>query len=156
MNSESFKKAMSTLPTGITVVTTSYNNALYGFTANSFTSVSLLPPLVSFCIRKGSSSANGLIESNYFAVNILAEHQADLSMHFSKFHIEKFVNIPYTTGAYSSSPLISGAVSHLECKKFAHYQAGDHIIVIGEVVNAVVNTMDNPLVRQLGRYRELK
>lgn len=156
VNSERFKEAMSTLPTGVTVVTTSYNNKIFGFTASSFTSVSLSPPLVSFCINKGSSSVSSFTASDYFAVNILAEDQVNFSRHFAKFHTDKFANIPYTIGKYAHSPLIMGSASYIECKKFAQYQVGDHTIVVGEVVNTKVNNDSRPLVYYLRQYRGVK
>ena len=81
MNHERFKAAMSTLPTGVTVVTCSHNNKIFGFTANSFTSVSLSPPLVSFCIDQAASSVSSFAASDYFAVNILADNQVNFSVH---------------------------------------------------------------------------
>ena len=156
MNSERFKKAMSTLPTGVTVVTTSYNGKLFGFTSSSFTSVSLLPPLVSFCINKDSSCANALISSDYFAVSILTETQVDISVHFSKYKADKFTDIPYTIGMHSKSPLITDATTHIECRKYTQYQAGDHTIVIGEVINTKVEDNLKPLIYYLRQYRELK
>ncbi len=90
VNSERFKQALSTLPTGVTIITTLYNNKLFGFTADSFTSVSLLPPLVSFCLDKQAFSMSAFTSSKYFAVSILAEDQEDISRHFSKFNTDKF------------------------------------------------------------------
>ena len=156
MNHERFKAAMSTLPTGVTVVTCSHNNKIFGFTANSFTSVSLSPPLVSFCIDQAASSVSSFAASDYFAVNILADNQVDFSVHFAKFNADKFVDIPYTMGKYSHSPLITNAISYIECKKFVQHQVGDHILVVGEVINTEINNDSRPLVYYLSQYRELK
>lgn len=147
---------MSTLPTGVTVVTCSYNNKIFGFTASSFTSVSLSPPLVSFCIDQAASSASSFTAGGYFAVSILAENQVNFSMHFAKFDADKFANIPYTIGKYAHSPLITGAISYIECKKFAQYKAGDHIIVVGEVINAEVNNDSRPLVYYSRQYTSIR
>lgn len=147
---------MSTLPTGVTVVTTSYNSKIFGFTANSFTSVSLSPPLVSFCIDQDSSSVSSFTASDYFAVNILADNQVNFSVHFAKFNADKFADIPYTIGKYSHSPLITSAISYIECKKFVQHQVGDHILVVGEVINTEINNDSRPLVYYLKQYRELK
>lgn len=137
------------------MVTTVYNGKSFGFTSSSFVSVSLLPPLVSFCINKDSSSANAFISSDHFAVSILAENQVDISVHFSKFKSDKFADILYTFGVHSQSPIITGAISYIECRKYTQYQAGDHTIVIGEVINTEVNNNLRPLIYYLRQYREL-
>lgn len=156
VNSEQFKKALSNFPTGITIVTTAYNNRLFGFTVSSFTSVSLAPPLILFCINTLSTSLNAFTNSKYFAVSILADNQESLSRHFSQAQLNKFANIVYHLGPNSSCPLIDGAVCHIECTKFNQYHAGDHIIVIGEVIHTLVNEELKPLVHCLRQYRELK
>lgn len=156
VNSERFKQALSTLPTGITIITTLYNNKLFGFTADSFTSVSLLPPLVSFCLDKQAFSMSAFTSSKYFAVSILAENQEDISRHFSKFNTDKFAGISYNLGCTTNCPLIEGAVCHIECNKFSQYEVGDHVILVGEVINTIVNSNLNPLVHCLRQYRGLK
>ncbi|WP_375319012.1 flavin reductase family protein [Candidatus Tisiphia endosymbiont of Oplodontha viridula] len=156
VNSEQFKQALSTLPTGVTIITTLYNSKLFGFTASSFTSVSLLPPLVSFCLDKKSFSINAFVSSECFAVSILAENQEDISSHFSKFNMDKFAGISYDLGQTSNCPLIKGAVCHIECNKFSQYEVGDHVILIGQVINTIVNSNVQPLVHCLRQYRGLK
>ncbi len=156
VNSKQFKQALSTLATGVTVITTLYNNKLFGFTADSFTSVSLLPPLVSFCLDKKSFSISAFAGSECFAVSILAENQEDISRHFSKFNTDKFAGISYDLGQITNCPLIEGAVCHIECNKFSQYEAGDHVILIGEVISTMVNSNVKPLVHCLRQYRGLK
>ncbi|WP_341757113.1 MULTISPECIES: flavin reductase family protein [unclassified Candidatus Tisiphia] len=156
VNSEQFKQALSTLPTGVTIITTLYNSKLFGFTASSFTSVSLLPPLVSFCLDKHSFSISAFASSECFAVSILAENQEDISRHFSKFSTDKFAGISYDLGQTSNCPLIKGAVCHIECNKFSQYEVGDHVILIGQVINTIVNSNVKPLVHCLRQYRGLK
>lgn len=124
VNSAQFKKALSTLPTGVTIITTLYNNKLYGFTANSFTSVSLLPPLVLFCLGKQSFSMSAFVGSEYFAVSILAENQEDISRHFSKFNTDKFAGISYDLGRITRCPLIEGAVCHLSATSLVNMKWG--------------------------------
>jgi flavin reductase (DIM6/NTAB) family NADH-FMN oxidoreductase RutF len=153
---DDFKKAMSHFPTGVTVITTSYDDKLFGFTANSFTSVSLKPPLVSFCLDKKSFSNHSFSNSEKFAVSILTENQIDISKHFSMHHLEKFLNIPYEIGEYTSCPLIDGAICHIECRKVTSYEAGDHLIFIGEVVNTAIKNNLKPLLYFLKSYQELK
>ncbi|MFY9589412.1 flavin reductase family protein [Rickettsia endosymbiont of Halotydeus destructor] len=153
---EAFKKAMSRFPTGVTVITTSYDSKLFGFTANSFTSVSLKPSLVSFCLDEKAFSIDGFNNSDKFAVSILAENQIDISKHFSRHQSDKFLNISYTQGEYSECPLIDGATCHIECQKVTSYNAGDHIIFIGEVIHTAIKNDSNPLLYFLKSYKELK
>ncbi len=156
VNLEQFKQALSTLPTGVTIVTTLYNNKPFGFTASSFTSVSLLPSLVSFCLNKQSFSMSAFANSKCFAVSILSENQEDISRHFAKFNTDKFINISYNFGQTTNCPLIEGAVCHIECNKFNQHEVGDHIILIGKVINTMINSNLNPLVYYLKQYRGLK
>nr|WP_253308092.1 flavin reductase family protein [Rickettsia endosymbiont of Ceutorhynchus assimilis] len=156
VKNDEFKNAMSRFPTGVTVITTSYNNELFGFTANSFTSVSLTPPLVSFCLDEKAFSIGGFSNSDKFAVSILAEDQSDLSKHFSKHNLDKFLNISYELGQYTACPLINGAICHIECRKVASYKAGNHIIFIGEVINTAIKHNSKPLLYFLKSYQELK
>lgn len=156
VNSQQFKEALGHLPTGVTVVTTGYNDKLYGLTVSSFTSVSLEPPLVLFCIDKDSSSIAAFYNSEFFAVSILADNQIDISRHFSKSQFDKFINIEYHIGSNSNCPLINRAVCHIECKKFNQYKVGDHLVIIGEVINTAVDDTNKPLVHCLRKYRELK
>ena len=156
VNSEQFKEALSNLPTGVTVITNNYNNQLFGLTVSSFTSVSLLPPLVLFCLDKKSSNIEAFSNSNYFAISILSDKQSEISKHFAKTQLDKFINISYSLGDYSHCPLINDAVCYIECNKFKIYDAGDHNIIIGKVVNTIINSQFKPLIHCLREYRELK
>lgn len=146
VNTEQFKRALGTFPSGVTIVTTSYDNKLFGLTVTSFTSVSLLPPLILFCINKQAHSIKAFTSSQYFAVSILADNQTALSKHFAYPQLDKFASVLYHLGASSKCPLIDRAVCHIECNKFNQYSAGDHMIVIGEVVHTAVNDELKPLI----------
>lgn len=156
VNPEQFKRVMSTLATGVTVITTVHNNKQYGFTASSFTSVSLSPLLILFCINVNSFSVKAFTDSRYFAVSILSENQQHLSKHFALPNPDKFIGISYNLGQYSKCPLIEEAICHIECNKFDCYNVGDHSVIIGEVINSKVNNNLNPLIRYLREYRKLQ
>lgn len=151
-----FKEAMSRFPSGVTVITTNFGKQFFGFTASSFTSVSLKPPLILFCLNKNSYSIGGFEKSDKFAVSILAEHQTDISEHFAQSRPNKFTEIAYELGAATACPLIDGAICHIECRKYASYEAGDHIIFIGEVINIVIKNDLKPLVYFHKSYANLK
>lgn len=155
MQIEDFKKAVGKFPTGVCVITTSFNDTLWGFTANSFVSVSLVPPLVSFCLNKDAGSFKAFISSKYFAVNILASDQQEIAKHFSHSLSNKFVNVEYTLSA-EKTPCISGITSLIECKKVNALECGDHFIFIGEVVKINVDDNKSPLLYFAKTYREIK
>jgi flavin reductase (DIM6/NTAB) family NADH-FMN oxidoreductase RutF len=156
VKADEFKNAMSLFPSGVGVITTSYNNELLGFTANSFTSVSLEPPLILFCLKNSSYSISGFHKSNEFAISILAENQIEISKQFAKSQINKFLNIDYKLSAYTNCPLIDGAICHIECYKAASHEAGDHTIFIGKVINTAIKNNLKPLLYFLKSYNKLK
>jgi len=151
-----FKDVMSRFPSGITVITTNLDNKLFGFTASSFTSVSLKPLLILFCLHKNAFSINSFNKSNKFGISILAENQIDISKHFARPNNDKFAEIAYELGSKTACPLISGAVCHIECRKYASYNAGDHIIFVGEVMNNAIKNDLKPLVYYHKSYTKLQ
>ena len=156
MKNEEFKAAVGKFPTGVTVISTSHEGKLWGFTANSFTSVSLEPSLISFCLDKKASSLPIFRESPYFAINILANDQSDISIHFATRMKDKFSKVKYKIGEFSKSPLIEGAISCIECVKHKQLECGDHYIFIGEVGETHTDETKSPLVYFAKSYTELK
>lgn len=142
---EAFKKALGNYPTGVTVVTTfDKENKPIGLTVNSFASVSLDPLLILWSIDKKSSSYPVFIEAEKFAVNILAEDQAEICNLFASKVADRFSECEWETSK-KELPLITGALSQLECKTVNRVDAGDHIIFIGEVIN-INNEQKSPLL----------
>lgn len=145
------RNVLGAFTTGVTVVTTKApDGKTYGVTANSFTSVSLEPPLVLWSQALTSKSFDAFQWSKNFAVNILAEDQIELSNHFAKSHDDKFNGIPHTEG-FNGVPVIAGAAAHLECTKVATYPGGDHVVYIGQVERAA-HSHRRPLAFSGGRY----
>lgn len=142
MNSEAptldprqLRDVLGTFMTGVTVITTQDKDGIcHGVTANSFSSLSLDPPLVLWSQALTSRSHPAFEESNYFAVNILADHQIPVSNHFAKSRDDKFKDIAHHSGV-GGAPVLEGCAAHLECKKIATYPAGDHVLYIGQVLN---------------------
>jgi len=141
-----YKAAAGKYPTGVTIISTVHNKAEFGFTANSFTSVSLEPPVVSFCLNTKAGSIEGFQESYYFAASILAADQSDVSNHFASHIINKFDGIDHYYAPNSGCPIINGAVSYIECKKLNMYEVGDHMIFTGEVLAVKVCNDKQPLL----------
>lgn len=127
------RNAFGTFATGVTVVTTVEEDGTpRGFTANSFTSVSLDPPLVLVCIGKFSESLQIFETSKGFAVNILSEDQKDTAGVFAAPRADKFEHVGWDTGSIGM-PMIEGSLSQFECTREKVIDAGDHIILIGKV-----------------------
>ncbi|WP_413788929.1 flavin reductase family protein [Psychrobacillus mangrovi] len=140
-----FKKALGNYPTGVTVVTTfDHENKPIGLTVNSFASVSLEPLLILWSIDKKSSSYDTFLKVDKFAVNILAEDQADICKLFASKVEDRFSQCDWGKSEIGL-PILKGALAQIECKTFQQIDAGDHIIFIGEVVQ-IKNTEKNPLL----------
>lgn len=130
-----FRNALGAFATGVTVVTTLQENGEpRGFTANSFSSVSLDPPLVSICIARTASSHPVFKAAPRFAVNILAQDQRDVSGVFASKRPDKFEQVAWASGA-TGSPVLEGCAAWFDCRRHEVVSAGDHDILIGEVVD---------------------
>jgi len=148
------RRVMGHFATGVTIVTThDRQGRCYGLTANAVCSVSLEPPLVLVCVDKGAESYHAFDLSQVFVVNILGEHQEELSRRFAISGGDKFVDLPCRTGG-TGAPIIEGALAHIECRVVAAHDAGDHTIYVGEVDSAEAAD-GRPLLFFRGRYHQL-
>jgi flavin reductase (DIM6/NTAB) family NADH-FMN oxidoreductase RutF/DNA-binding IclR family transcriptional regulator len=137
--------------TGVTVVTTSDSDGkLYGVTANSFSSVSLNPPLVLWSQSLTSRSHPAFVESQSFVVNILADDQIAVSNQFAKSTDDKFRDLEFSAGV-GGCPVLGGAAATLECTKVAEYPGGDHVVFLGRV-ERMHRSNKRPLAFGSGRY----
>jgi flavin reductase (DIM6/NTAB) family NADH-FMN oxidoreductase RutF len=135
-----FRHACGFFPTGVTVVTRLLGSGQpHGVTVNSFTSVSLDPPLILVCIDRRSQFLRSLTYETAFAVNVLGRTQRDTSILFASPSGDRFADIPWLPG-HAGVPLLAGAVASFECKVWLTQDAGDHSIVIGLVRNVVANS----------------
>jgi flavin reductase (DIM6/NTAB) family NADH-FMN oxidoreductase RutF len=135
MDAQSLRRALGTFATGVTVVTTmDADGAPRGFTANSFASVSLDPPLVLVCLAKTAASCAVFRASKSYAVNILSEEQKDVSAAFSSRTADRFATVDWSTRV-TGSPVIAGVVAWLDCCMHDVIDAGDHCILIGRIVD---------------------
>ena len=134
LDPKAFRRALGSFPTGIAVVaTTEADGTPRGFTANSFTSVSLDPPLILVCIAKTASSCPVFSSAEYFSVNVLADHQADVSSLFATKLVDKFARAAWRRGA-TGSPLLDEVSAWFDCRRERLIEAGDHVILVGEVI----------------------
>ena len=128
-----FRSALGTFATGVTIVTArGRDGGLYGMTANSFTSVSLNPPLVLWSASLYADSLAAFQEGSHFVVYVLAYDQLELSNKFASKHENKFAEVDHVIPE-SGAPVVIGAAAHFECRNEYRHYGGDHIIFIGHV-----------------------
>jgi len=148
-----FKLAMSHFASGVTVVTTEHEGAMFGLTVASFASLSLHPPLVLVCIEKSAKTHDAIAAAGKFGVSILSGGQQDVSNRFASRLDDKFVGIDVRRGELGV-PLIGGALTAIECRLHQQLPGGDHSIFVGEVVD-VQTREGGPLVYFRSGYREI-
>ena len=148
---KSFRKALGSFTTGVTVVTTrGADGRDTGLTANSFNSVSLDPPLVLWSLDRISSSAAAFMTAEHFAVHILASDQENLSNQFARSGVDRFAGLAPARGL-GDVPLIDGCSARFECRALYRYEGGDHVIFVGEVLS-FESFSRSPLVFHGGNY----
>ncbi|WP_432473553.1 flavin reductase [Amphritea sp. HPY] len=147
-----FRRALSQFPTGVTVITTldAEGNPV-GVTASSFNSVSMDPTLVLWSIDKGAHSLSAFENAEHFAVNVLSRDQVATSNNFASRGEDKFANAEYTAGL-GDAPVLNDYAAQFECKTWAVYEGGDHLILVGEVLDYRYNDDAEPLVFARGSY----
>jgi flavin reductase (DIM6/NTAB) family NADH-FMN oxidoreductase RutF len=161
VDSASFRQIMGCFATGIAVAT-ARNGSLgpFGLTINSLTSVSLEPPLLLFCLDKSAQLHDAFCRSKFFAVNMLAEGQENISRHFADRHHHAAPKNMWAKkqkeGPQKDCPILRGTLGWALCRKYALYKGGDHTIFVGEVVGLHKRAgTKEPLLYFHGRYREM-
>ncbi|WP_317056889.1 flavin reductase [Roseovarius rhodophyticola] len=148
------RQAFGSFATGVTVVTSrTSEGAPVGFTANSFTSVSLEPPLLLVCLAKTSSNIGHFSQAGHFAVNILGEAQKGISNRFASRVPDRFADVIWRSSALKN-PLIDGAVAWFDCETDNVVDAGDHVVLIGRIAG-FDQTDGRPLAYLRGHYLDL-
>jgi flavin reductase (DIM6/NTAB) family NADH-FMN oxidoreductase RutF len=152
--SKQFRRALGQFATGVTIITTlSESGEPMGFTANSFSSVSLDPPLVLWSLGLGASSLALFTASSHYAVNVLASEQIDLSRRFSSKSLpaeRRFDGIAWSAGK-SGVPILADTCAWFECSNRSRYEEGDHVIFVGAVEQQGFSVRE-PLIFQNGGY----
>ena len=147
-----FRNALGCFATGVTVVTTVTDaGEPVGLTANSFSSVSLDPPLVLFCLDRASHNLGAFRAAGRFAVNVLGDDQRDLSVRFSTTIGDRWDGVVWErweTGA----PVLTGCLAALDCETEAIHDGGDHVIIVGRVQRLAATTEGKPLLYFRGNY----
>jgi flavin reductase (DIM6/NTAB) family NADH-FMN oxidoreductase RutF len=147
-----YRRALGQFATGVTVVTARASDGRrVGVTVNSFSSVSLDPPLILWSLSRHTPSFIDFTNATHFAVNVLESHQHYLSRQFSTPLPDKFAGVDFGEGP-GAVPLLHGTIAQFVCRKVRQYDGGDHIILVGEVEEYKYNEGE-PLVFHSGRYR---
>lgn len=130
---KAFRRTLGQFATGVTVIATERDGQPVGVTANSFSSLSLDPPLILWSIARTSRSFQAFSAASHFCVSILGENQIDVSQKLSSSREDKFGEVDWSAGI-GGAPVIGGAIATLECSTDAVHDGGDHIILIGRVL----------------------
>lgn len=155
---KTFRHALGCFPTGVAVITTSDSQGdPVGLTCNSFSSVSLDPPLVLWSLRNNSKSIDIFRGTGQFTINVLSHRQDGLSGRFassSKTMGEKFAGLSYAPG-WGGTPVLQDCIANFQCSVFARHDAGDHVIFIGRVEAFEQSSDEDALVFYKGAYMML-
>src|SRR5437762_3225834 len=156
LDGRDFRSALGTFPTGVCLITTlAPDGQRAGLTVNSFSSVSLDPPMVLWSLARSANCAAVFRDAEYFAINVLAATDAVLSSHFAKPGADKFAAYAERFSAgLGGVPLLEGAVANFECHSRYRKYGGDHIILIG-AVERYTHGDRAPLVFHRGRYAKV-
>ncbi len=168
MDSKQFREALGSFATGVCVVTTvpqssqdstsesgqPQNAAPIGMTINSFSSVSLDPPLILWSIQTNSDCYEVFDKAEYFGVSVLNAQHENLSNTYAAKDSHTLQDEHYTL-ADSGCPLLVDSLADFECKVWAKYPGGDHTIIVGEVLNIQSQPMGSPLVFFKGQYHRI-
>jgi flavin reductase (DIM6/NTAB) family NADH-FMN oxidoreductase RutF len=147
------RRAIGRFATGVAVVTVLDGGQPHGMTVNSLTSVSLNPALLLVCMTTGARTTDAVINTGSFAVNILGVRQREIALRFARRGADHFEGLPLRYGQHGI-PIVPAALAHLECSVERHFQAGDHVVVIGHV-RQVSDRPGAPLAFLGGRFADL-
>lgn len=161
LDPRAFRDTLGHFASGVTIISGADGEGPAGFTCQSFYSVSMDPPLVSFSVMRTSTTYPRIRETGNFAVNVLSHHQHEVSSQFARSGTDKWAGIARQETA-SGNPVIEGTLMWLDCEIWAEHEAGDHLIVIGRVVETSPSDWrrhqphHEPLVFFKGAYRHLR
>ncbi|SFL39992.1 flavin reductase family protein [Shimia haliotis] len=136
-NQRPYRNALGSFATGVTVVTTLTDTGPIGMTANSFSSVSLDPPMVLWCPAKSSDRFVPFTEARHYAIHVLRHDQYDLALAFAR-RADAFDMVDVMPGS-DKAPVFDDCLARFECSTAAAHDAGDHVIMVGHVTRVLLN-----------------
>lgn len=154
LDPDAFRALLGRFATGVTVITTTDAAGHdFGMTVSAFSSVSLQPPLVLVCIEHSASAHDALVAAEAFVVNILASTQEPLARHFAAQGTIRFTGVGFARSD-RGAPVLDGVLAHVECRRTAVYDGGDHSIILGETEHAAIGDGE-PLLYYRGGFARL-
>jgi len=153
--SENFRRVLGRLPTGVVVVTGGDPEHPSGLVCGSFMSVSMEPPLVVVSPAKASTSWPAIEAGGSFCANVLAENQEHLARRFAVSGGDKFEALDWHPAPATGSPLIDDVAAWIDCRIYERFDAGDHLLVLGEVLELSVDRDAGALVFHRGSFHPL-
>ena len=154
-DSQNFRQVMGRLPTGVVIVTGGNPQQPSGLVCGSFMSVSLEPPLVAVSPAKTSSSWPAIEAGGTFCANVLAEGQQDLAQKFAMSGGDKFAGVSWEPAPGTGAPILDGVAAWIDCRIYKQTEAGDHWLVLGEVLELSVHREGGALVFHGGQFHPL-
>ena len=152
IDSDEFRFALGKFITGVTIVTCTGGNGPIGITANSFSSLSLSPPLILWSPAKASKRHNTFLEAEKFVVHIASEHQLALCESFSK-NAKGQSDLIWSYND-DGEAFLENCSARFECLKYSHFDGGDHSVIVGKVIK-IETTEQKPLIYVGGKYQKL-
>lgn len=152
------RQLFGTFATGVTIVTCQdHEGALAAVTANSFTSVSMSPPLVLFCLSRNAGSLAVFERASAFSIHVLGVHQQKLAQKFATPGDDKLNALKAISPNTLGGPRLDGVLSRIDCKRHSLMDGGDHLVVMGEVVDGITaSSAMSPLVFHGGQFTDLR
>jgi 3-hydroxy-9,10-secoandrosta-1,3,5(10)-triene-9,17-dione monooxygenase reductase component len=150
-DSATYRTVLGHFATGVTIVTALDGDEPVGMACNSFTSVSLDPPLVLFCAAKNSSTWPQMQRAQRFAVNVLDEDAEAVCRIFATKGVDRFEGVTHHRAA-TGAPILADALAYIDCETEVEHDAGDHVIVVGRVVELGYASEGKPLLFYRGGY----
>jgi flavin reductase (DIM6/NTAB) family NADH-FMN oxidoreductase RutF len=150
-DARAFRDALGRFATGVAFVTATPDGEPAGLIVNSFSSVSLEPPLVSFCPSRSSHTWRRMRRTGSFGVNVLGRRHEEFARHATPAGADRFARLDWTLGRHGA-PLLTDALASFECEIVAEHPAGDHWIVVGRVTHVLVAPVEEPLVFFAGAF----
>ena len=151
LDPQSMREVMGHFASGVTVVTAVTDDGPIGFTCQSFTSLSLDPPLVVFAPGRTSRTWPQLRGIGRFCINVLAEGQDAVSQNFARTGVDKFAGMPWTPSAHGS-PVLDDVVAWIDAELWAEYDGGDHTLAVARVLDLGADERRRPLLYHRGEY----
>ena len=150
-DSAAFRTVLGHFATGVAIVTAVDDGEPVGMACTSFTSVSIEPPLVLFCAAKSSTTWPRIQRAGAWAANFLAEDDEQVCRLFATKGADRFTGLSHSPGA-TGAPVLGDAIAYVDCRTYAEHDAGDHVLVVGQVERLGYSPHASPLLFFRGGY----